>query len=195
MLDAAQDLFLSVGYERASVDAIAERAAVSKRTAYDHFGDKESIYSSVVERVGAELMTALQVAVEEELPDGCALPSSLLAFARRVATGTFASSEYVLFRKLLAAAGTASLRVNRTGQDPQELVVERMTAFALAGEIEAPNPRRAAEHFVALTFLLALDALDVLDGAQDETASTLDEILSDGVDAFLRAYGPVAALR
>ncbi len=45
---AAVTLFASDGYERTSVDAIAAEAGVSKRTVYSHFGDKESLFLSVV---------------------------------------------------------------------------------------------------------------------------------------------------
>ena len=44
------------------------------------------------------------------------------------------------------------------------------------------KPRRAAEHFSALTFLLALDFIG------DDAA--VSEVLMDGVAAFVRAYAP-----
>ena len=39
IMTAAWDLFVADGFERTSVDAVAARAAVSKRTGYDSFGD------------------------------------------------------------------------------------------------------------------------------------------------------------
>lgn len=182
MLDAAQALFLTEGYERTSVDAIAARAEVSKRTVYDHFGDKQRVYFAVVDRVAAALMTSLRAAVAEELPDGCDLAPSLLAFVRRVATKTFPSSEYALFRRLVSATGGPPRLPEAMRSRPEDLLVERMDTFAQAGEITAPDPRRAAEHLIALTFLLALDTTD------GDLQPDVDALLSDGVDAFLRAY-------
>lgn len=49
MLWAAKDVFLEVGFERASMDVIAERAATSKRTLYAHFENKENLYLAVFE--------------------------------------------------------------------------------------------------------------------------------------------------
>ena len=43
ILTAARDLFLADGFDRSSVDAVAARAGVSKRTVYDYFGDKEAL--------------------------------------------------------------------------------------------------------------------------------------------------------
>lgn len=49
MLWAAKSVFLEVGFERASMDVIAERAATSKRTLYAHFESKENLYLAVFE--------------------------------------------------------------------------------------------------------------------------------------------------
>jgi TetR/AcrR family transcriptional repressor of mexJK operon len=51
ILDSAQDLFLGGGFARTSMDQIAERAGVSKRTVYAHFGNKDSLLSAVVDRL------------------------------------------------------------------------------------------------------------------------------------------------
>jgi TetR/AcrR family transcriptional repressor of mexJK operon len=185
ILDAAQRLFLSEGYERASADAIAALAEVSKRTVYDHFGDKEAVYVAVVDRMSAVLTVVVRSAIEEELPDGCDLRRGLLAFARRVATDTFSSSDYVLFRRLNAIR-TPGRRVPRAVRnEPKELFAARVARFMEAGVLGGNDPWRVAEHFIALTFLLALDTLDP---TVDSDRNELDEILVDGIDAYLRAY-------
>ncbi|MYR07149.1 TetR family transcriptional regulator [Gordonia sp. SID5947] len=43
ILDAASDLFYDQGIHAVGVDAIAERAGVTKRTLYDRFGSKERL--------------------------------------------------------------------------------------------------------------------------------------------------------
>jgi len=48
ILDGAIDVFISMGYELASMDRIAETAGVSKRTVYNHFGSKENLFQAVV---------------------------------------------------------------------------------------------------------------------------------------------------
>ncbi|TDD26260.1 TetR/AcrR family transcriptional regulator, partial [Actinomadura sp. KC06] len=160
VLDAARELFLADGYDRASVDAIAARAGVSKATVYDHFGDKGKMYLAVVDQVSERLLVTIRAAIEEELPEGCDLRAGLFSFARRVATDAFASSDFVLFRKL-TSTGPAGRRVPGSMRNaPKELFVRRMESFIEAGAVNAENPWRAAEHFIALTFLLALDTLD-----------------------------------
>jgi TetR/AcrR family transcriptional repressor of mexJK operon len=182
ILDAATALFLADGYERTSGDAVAARAGVSKRTVYDHFGGKERLFTAVLAEVAAGVLDTLRRGVAEELPPRCDPGPALLAFVRRVATETFDSSEYVLYRRLAAAAGSLPTPVVQP-DDPIELLVARIAQFGREGVLRVVKPRRATEHFAALTLLVALDALERGDGP-----AVVDEILVDGVDAFLRAY-------
>src|SRR6185437_6781058 len=49
ILEAAQSHFNEHGLERASVDAIAAEAGVSKMTVYSNFGSKEGLFEAVVQ--------------------------------------------------------------------------------------------------------------------------------------------------
>ncbi len=51
ILDAAHELFSAKGYAATSIDAVAERARVSRQTVYDTFGDKASLLYAVGKRV------------------------------------------------------------------------------------------------------------------------------------------------
>jgi len=51
ILEAATDLFLSHGYEATSIEAVAKRARMSKRTFYDRFDDKAALFAAVVHRI------------------------------------------------------------------------------------------------------------------------------------------------
>lgn len=51
VLWTAKNVFLELGFERASMDVIAARAGTSKRTLYAHFENKEKLYLAVVELV------------------------------------------------------------------------------------------------------------------------------------------------
>lgn len=44
---AAAETFLAEGFERASLDQIAQRAGVSKQTIYSHFADKEALFKAI----------------------------------------------------------------------------------------------------------------------------------------------------
>ncbi|MCX2934071.1 TetR/AcrR family transcriptional regulator [Mycobacterium sp. CVI_P3] len=185
ILDAARELFVRRGYELTSVDAIAAGAGVSKRTVYDHFGDKELIYAAVLDGVSEKLTTTIQAALDAELAPGCDLRTGLLAFTRRVATEAFPSSDYADYRYLTTRCTPSRRNPRSVPNAPRELFVGRMEAFADEGAIKTGNPRRAAQHFVALTFQLALDTLDPTETGE---WGAVDQVLVDGVEAFMRSY-------
>jgi AcrR family transcriptional regulator len=56
------EVFVREGYARASVDVIAQAAAVSKRTIYDYYGDKEGLFLSAVKET-AEARGGVGVAI------------------------------------------------------------------------------------------------------------------------------------
>ena len=56
ILAAARELFLSDGFDRSSVDAVAARAGVSKRTGDDYFGDTATLLRAVVDAVGESMI-------------------------------------------------------------------------------------------------------------------------------------------
>jgi AcrR family transcriptional regulator len=51
ILWTAKDVFLEMGYERASMDVVAARAQTSKRSLYAHFESKEQLFLAVIEFV------------------------------------------------------------------------------------------------------------------------------------------------
>src|SRR4051794_32228087 len=68
ILDAAAPIFGNEGYERASVDAIAAAAGVSKPTIYSHFGGKEQLFrESVADSAAQQNAEALQVILTLDL--------------------------------------------------------------------------------------------------------------------------------
>ena len=60
ILKAAKDVFLEMGYERASMDEVAARAETSKRSLYAHFESKDKLFLAVVELVRELYLVRLQ---------------------------------------------------------------------------------------------------------------------------------------
>ncbi|GEM_PF-170648 len=46
----AGQLFMSQGFERTSMDAVAKASGVSKQTVYSHFNNKDTLYNAVIEQ-------------------------------------------------------------------------------------------------------------------------------------------------
>jgi AcrR family transcriptional regulator len=60
ILDVAIDEFGRRGYAKASIEAIASAAGISKPLIYGYFGAKSGLYVACVERAGAEFASAIE---------------------------------------------------------------------------------------------------------------------------------------
>src|ERR1700722_3041762 len=61
ILWAAKDVFLEMGFERASMDVVASRAKTSKRSLYAHFKSKEKLFLAVIELVRGLFLSKLRM--------------------------------------------------------------------------------------------------------------------------------------
>ncbi|MEV5827574.1 TetR/AcrR family transcriptional regulator [Spirillospora sp. NPDC052242] len=190
ILAAARDLFLADGFDRSSVDAVAARAKVSKRTVYDYFGDKRTLLKAVVDDIGQSLVTTVQRTLDDTLTDrtqAADLEDALVTFSMRIATDMLGSAEYATLQRLVR---TESGHLPRRGYSsmantPDEELAERLAAFAEAGLLDVPDPRLAADQFIALTFGVALDRFGSANAAED---TRVQPLVVEGVRTFLRAY-------
>ncbi len=55
---SARTLFLELGYDNCSMEKIAKRAKVSKITIYNHFHDKETLFTHIIQQVCDEFIKA-----------------------------------------------------------------------------------------------------------------------------------------
>jgi AcrR family transcriptional regulator len=69
ILDAAVELFITEGFEKTSMDAIAIAASVAKGTLYYHFKSKEGIVEAVVQRYASAMEAALSGIEKNEALD------------------------------------------------------------------------------------------------------------------------------
>lgn len=60
ILEVAKDVFLEMGFERASMDLVASRAETSKRSLYAHVESKEKLFLAVIERVRGQMFSRLK---------------------------------------------------------------------------------------------------------------------------------------
>jgi AcrR family transcriptional regulator len=192
---AALDLFVRDGYERTSVDAIAAEAGVSKRTVYNHYGDKERLFVSVVADTYEMLMDQVTAISRRTLtadpaldgPDGVA--QALLEFISGVAVVIARSPERAALLRVIftEAAHIPALRevwASRRSLTP--LLAEWLAAIGGPGGLRITDPVEAGGHLAALTFgqinTRSLFGIDQLSDAE------IDDIVRSGVAAFVRAY-------
>ncbi|GAA2879654.1 TetR/AcrR family transcriptional regulator [Streptomyces mexicanus] len=193
ILAAARDLFVQQGVDRVSMDAVAARAEVSKRTVYDYFGDKRRLFLAILATASDSMLATSRRALDEHLPTDAQittvaqLEKTLTAFAIDLGTSIVGSADYaaafalVAQQRLRTPTTTDDLATEAASQD----LADRLAHFADAGLLDIDDARLAADHFSALTVLLAFERQPVPATADPEK---IRQIMVDGVHAFMRAY-------
>jgi TetR/AcrR family transcriptional repressor of mexJK operon len=191
--EAATTLFLRNGYQATSVDDIAELASVSKRSIYNNFTDKESLFTELV--LGfTETAESFAGQITGDLTEAADPQQALYELGRRQLR-TVAVSQVLRLRRLIIieAARFPGLAEEYYRCAPGRVIAALSLAFAelhRRGDLTAPDPDRAAQHFSYLVLGHILDTfLFDPDGGLPPPAH-LDQIADDGVRAFLAAYGP-----
>jgi AcrR family transcriptional regulator len=190
ILDAAAPIFGDEGYERASVDAIATAAGVSKPTIYSYFGGKEgllreSIADSAVQQ-NAEALEAihrLNLSAEDwraslrelglRLVQCQRTPCSLF-LARMIAAETARDPEVY---RLVQVKATNPI---------MEALAGRLAMLGNSGRLSVPDPMLAARQFLALIGA----EISVLTeyGTRAVSDDVIQAAVDAGLDTFLRAH-------
>lgn len=190
ILFAALRVFTRFGYEGASMRAVAQESGFSKPTLYAHFGSKEQLFSAIIQNVCNKL----------EPPD---LPSPTGADLRNVLTNlvdsyrqSLLNPDFIeLYRLILSEAG----RFPELGEafyrhGPQSsrkaltAFLEQLKTAGLMPNID--DPAIAAEHFEAL-ILDPIKLRRFLRPGRPIQEKRVIQFTNAGLEAFLRAYGPV----
>ena len=148
ILDAATALFLSEGYGAVTIEQIAQRARVSKRTLYQRFQGKPPLFGAVLQR----LVGRLRPPDIERLFEGPSLRAILTRLAERLLDAALVPEAIALYRLVLAEAARfpeIALMANQMGA--RQEAVERIAALLLREAKGATaRARFAAEQFLQM---------------------------------------------
>jgi TetR/AcrR family transcriptional repressor of mexJK operon len=187
ILDIATDMLLSQGYGATSIEAIAKRAGVSKRTFYHRFDDKPALMAAVVVRV----IDSQRPQSYARLQWGVDLETRLIELGGIILHAAL-SPRVVQLRRLMVAEverfPELAIAVAKAGgrQEAESLVI---------GILKNAKPsvkRSEAElHFAAQQFLqmvVTLPQSRALSMGPPMSASELDEWITRTVRFFLRGF-------
>lgn len=69
ILDVAEELFVTKGYDKASTNDILDRVGIARGTLYYHFRSKEDILNAMIERINTSLIAkARMIAADTSIP-------------------------------------------------------------------------------------------------------------------------------
>jgi AcrR family transcriptional regulator len=125
VLDAATQLFVDRGFADTTMDAVAARAATTKRSIYRRYPDKEALFMAVVE----DMTTSFSDALFDEIDAGDSLEQGLELLALRLLDYMVSQSSLSLHR-LVKTEAKRHVELARRVHD--EIVVAAIADMAAA---------------------------------------------------------------
>jgi len=190
ILDAAGDVFLSRGFDRASMDEVAQSAGVSKQTVYGHFQSKEQLFRAVI----ADKVASYFPEKPLEYVAAHDIRRTLTLIGRQYLSLILSDEAVTMFRILTASAATHPRMIRLYYEEgPARLNAEIAECLQTAvgrGELPCADTDYAAREFAAL--LRGDLHLRAVLGCSDTTAlaSEVDRHIGRSVSAFLSLYPP-----
>ena len=175
ILWTAKNVFLEVGFERASMDLIASRAKTSKRTLYAHFENKEKLYLAVIDLVRGLVVSKLKMPGDypgdatEALVMFCGRFLEILLYARTIQMCRLSIAEATRFPEGSARYFDVILSVPHAW-----LGAYLHTAFGLSEEVSAREAQHLLGRIIHPRFPRALFGLEELSEQLDDEAIRAD---------------------
>ena len=184
ILDAATELFLAEGYGATSIEQVAQRARISKRTFYHRFPDKAALFEAVVHRI----IEGLRPPAGTPLYDQGSLEDVLRRVARLALRAALTPMAVSLNRLMVAEAQRfPELAAIAAREGSRAAAIGRIAALlgreAEAGRLSLDRPEFAAAQFLEL--VMALPQRRALGLGQKMTEAELEVWAEDCVTLFL----------
>ncbi len=189
ILEGARQVFMSAGFDGASMGGVARAAGVSKGTLYVYFDSKEALFEAltVAEKAGlAEALFSLDARdpdVRAVLTRLGALYLTMMARPEHVAIIRMvigACEKFPRFGKAFYEAGPAC----GTGR-----LKDYLDAQVAAGQLRAADTELAAKHFLHLCQAGMLTRL-LFNAGDAPTEGEIRHRVDEAVRIFLAGYGP-----
>jgi AcrR family transcriptional regulator len=149
ILDVATELFLAQGYGLTTIEALARRAGISKRTFYHRFNDKAVLFGAVVHRIIERVRPPPGV----PLLEGATLHEVLRRLAGLILHAALSPPAIALHRLIVAeSARFPELARALNAQGASQEAISLISGL-LARELDNPDFTTAAREFAALQFL------------------------------------------
>ena len=192
ILEAATSAFLSKGYAGTNMDEIAALAAVSKRTVYHHFVDKEQLFEEIILATTGEIDSMVRL-VAETLADSQDVGGDLRQLARRFLVALM-EPQVLRLRRLVIANADRAPDLGRTWYERGfgrvlATLAGSFQHLAERGRLRVEDPALAASHFVGQLLWIPMNEAMFKGDDQPRTKAELERHADAAVRAFLEGHG------
>lgn len=187
IVDAAQQTFLTKGFDASSMDEIALKAGVSKRTVYNRFRSKEELFGAAIEESCRRLVPVNTDEIEASLPPR----DFIIELSRQFVTGIM-EPDAVSLRRIAAfeAERTPSIGRSYLEHGPKmmvDLCAPILERIAARGVLNIDDPVDALWRLGAL-ITEPLHTKVLLGARPDDMQAAVNRQVEAGVNAFFKIY-------
>lgn len=187
ILRAATELFLVGGYGTTSIEAVAARAGISKRTFYDRFDDKAALFAAVVHYIIEQIRPPADV----PLLAGASLSQILQRLAGLILAAALSPQALALHRLVTGESSRfpeLALAVETEGRQSEatDLIAGLLAREQRNVKIAIDDQRFAADQFIYM--VVTLPQRRALGFGTPMTAAELDAWAHKVVTLFLAGY-------
>lgn len=192
ILDTAAEVFGELGYERASIDAIATASGVSKPTIYSHFGTKEQLFRESIAEAAAQVNSQSMAAINaldvstDGWRDGLGALGAALVECQRSACAQ--SLQRQIHSEITRDPDVFDAVEARATRPILDALAGRLAMLGNAGHLRVPDPQLAARQFLALIGAEMSERTRL--GTREMDDAEVEAAAAAGVETFLAAYTP-----
>lgn len=185
---AAAEVFLEIGYERASMDEVARRAGGSKATLYKYFSSKEELFETVVRNYSARFLTEAASGLVNPENAQRSLEQKLTQFGEDMLRVVTCDNQALqIYRVVLGEAGHSDIGqlFRESGiRQSMEVLAQEMRDAMQRGELAHADPMLRAIQFTSL-IKAETEVLFFLRDMPDFSLEKVSNMVSNGVRLFL----------
>ncbi|QCP52991.1 TetR family transcriptional regulator [Trinickia violacea] len=186
IIEAAIEEFRSAGFDATSMDRIAARASVSKRTVYNHFPSKEALFASILHQLWDASRTGSAPAYRADAPLRVQLLDLLMRKLRFMNDEAFLSLARVAIAAGIHSPERARDMVARMGEREEDLMVW-VRAAAADGRLKTSDPVFATHQLYGLVKAFSFWP-QVTMGQPPLSKSEQKKVAEAAADMFLARY-------
>jgi TetR/AcrR family transcriptional regulator of autoinduction and epiphytic fitness len=186
VIRAAIEEFLAAGFDATSMDRIAARANVSKRTVYNHFPSKEALFAEILRQLWDASHSGEPLVYRAALPLREQLIELLMRKLRLLNDEAFLSLARVAIAAGIHSPERARDMVARLGEREEDLTVW-IRAAAADGRLRIPDPVFAAHQLQGLVKAFAFWP-QVTMGQPPLSKAEQQRVADSAADMFLARY-------
>lgn len=189
ILDAAKILFLECGYHGCSMNKIAQQAEVTKLTVYNHFQDKETLFTSAIAETCESLISASPIDLspqsdfKQELYHACEFSLSIV----------YLPEALKMDHLLLELASQQNPLAQQFYQASHQKLLQWWDSFlAQAADLKFIDPASGSRQQVQLIFslLLGMRHQEIMLGLRlPPDSSERQHIIQECISLFMYRYG------